>query len=219
MSSTHHPTADRLEAFAEGGLQAADRVVIESHLLGCPHCQTQVEEWRALFSALATLPQFEPSLGFADRVMAGVRISPRAAWQEWADRATALAARVMPKTNFGWSLAVAFLALPVILGGSAIAWLVSKSYISPDALWSYARESAVQGLQGVGSTVITALMQTDIAAWAIERGAAFIGTAGLSGLGAVLGAAGALTVFSIWVLYRNLFRAPRRASDYALYSF
>lgn len=219
MSSTQHPPADRLESFVEGTLQAGDRVVIESHLLGCPDCRIQVEEWRGLFAALATLPQFEPSLGFAERVMAGVRVSPRAAWQEWADRATALVARVAPKSNWGWSMAVALLALPVILGGSAIAWLISKSYISPEALWSYTRDSAVEGLQGVGSTVMSAILQTDIAAWLVARGSAFISSAGMSGVGVVLATAGAITLVSIWVLYRNLFRAPSRESDYALYSF
>jgi hypothetical protein len=217
MSSTSHPTAERLEAFVEGALPPGDRVVIESHLLGCPDCQGQVEEWRALFSTLAALPQFEPSLGFANRVMARVRISPRSAWQEWTERATALVAQVTPSTNFGWSLAAAFLALPVILGGGVIAWLVQKSYISPDMLWSYTRDSLVEGLQGVGSTAITAVIQTDVAAWIVANISAFAGNAGAAGIGAVVGIAGVLTMVSSWVLYRNLFRTPRRDSDYALY--
>jgi hypothetical protein len=219
MSETYHPAAERLEAFVEGSLQAADHAVVESHLLSCPACQVQVEEWRALFAALEALPQFQPSLGFANRVMAGVRISPRAAWQEWAERAAALVARVTPTTNFGWSLAAALLALPVILGGSAIAWLISKSYISPDTLWTYGRESLVQGLQGVGSTLISTMLKTDVAAWIVAQGSTFIGSAGMTGVGALVAGAGALTMGSIWVLYRNLFRTPPRESNYALYSF
>lgn len=219
MSETQHPSADRLEAFVEGTLQAGDRVVLESHLLSCPACQTQVEEWRGLFNALATLPQFEPSLGFANRVMAQVRVAPRPAWQEWAERANALVARIAPKTNYGWSLAVALFALPIILGGSAIAWLISNSYISPEALLSYTRDSLVQGLQGVGSTAIGLVMQSDIAAWVVANVGAVITTAGVTGLGAIFAGAGAMTVLSIWVLYRNLFRSPSRESDYAIYSF
>jgi hypothetical protein len=178
-----------------------------------------VEEWRALFTALASLPQFEPSIGFANRVMEHVRVAPRAAWQEWADRANALVTRVAPKTNYGWSLAAAFLALPIVLGGSAIAWLLSKSYITPDALVGYTRESVVEGLQGVGSTVIAAVMQTDIAAWVVANVGAVISTAGVTGLGVILAGSGSLTVLSSWVLYRNLFRSPSRESDYALHSF
>lgn len=219
MSETQHPSADRLEAFVEGTLQAGDRVVLESHLLSCPACQTQVEEWRGLFSALASLPQFEPSLGFANRVMEQVRVAPRAAWQEWAERANALVTRIAPKTNYGWSLAVAFFALPIILGGSAIAWLISNSYISPDALLGYTRESLVQGLQGIGSTALGFVMQSDIAAWVVANVSAVVTTAGVTGLGAMFAGAGTMTVLSIWVLYRNLFRSPSRESDYALYSF
>lgn len=219
MNETRHPAADRLEAFAEGGLQAGDRVVLESHLTGCPTCQVQVDEWRALFAALRSLPQFEPSVGFASRVMAHVRVSPRTAWQEWASKVDALVASAAPKTNRGWSLAAALLALPVILGGSAIAWLVSRSYITADALMGYTRESLVEGLQGVGSTVIAAVMNTDIAAWVVTNVGTLIGTTGVTGLGAILAGAGASTVLSAWVLYRNLFRPPSRQSDYALYSF
>ena len=219
MSETHHPSADRLEAFVEGTLQDGDRVVMESHLLSCPACQTQVEEWRGLFAALSTLPQFEPSLGFANRVMAQVRVSPRGAWQEWAERANALVVRAAPKTNYGWALAVAFFALPIILGGSAIAWLVSNSYISPDALLGYSRESLVEGLQGIGSTAIGFVMQSDIAAWVVANVSTVVTTAGVTGLGAILAGTGTMTVLSTWVLYRNLFRSPSRESDYALYSF
>lgn len=219
MSETYHPSADRLEAFVEGTLQNADRVVLESHLLSCPACQTQVEEWRGLFAALASLPQFDPTVGFANRVMEQVRVAPRAAWQEWAEHANALVARVAPKTNYGWALAVAFFALPILLGGSAIAWLVSNSYISPDLLLGLSRESLVEGLQGVGATVIGFVMQTDIAAWVVANVGAVISTAGVTGLGAILAGAGTMTALSTWVLYRNLFRSPSRESDYALYSF
>jgi hypothetical protein len=218
MSEHNHPAADRLEAFVEGTLREADRAVLESHLLTCPPCQTQVEEWRGLFAALSSLPQFEPTVGFATRVMTHVRVAPRAAWQEWADRAGALAARVAPRTNYGWSLAVALFALPILLGGGAIAWLVSKSYITSDALLGYTRESIVDGLQGMGTTVITFVMQTEIAAWVVANVGAVISTAGVTGLGAILAGAGSLTVLSTWVLYRNLFRSPSRESDYALYS-
>lgn len=219
MSETYHPSADRLEAFVEGSLQAADRVVLESHLLSCPLCQTQVEEWRGLFAALASLPQFDPTVGFANRVMEQVRVAPRAAWQDWAERANALVTRVSPKTNYGWALAVAFFALPILLGGSAIAWLISNSYISPEALLSFSRESLVQGLQGMGATAIGFVMQTDIAAWVVANAGAVISTAGVTGLGAILAGTGTMTVLSTWVLYRNLFRSTSRESNYALHSF
>jgi hypothetical protein len=83
----------------------------------------------------------------------------------------------------------------------------------------YTRESLVEGLQGMGSTVIAAVMNTDIAAWVVANVGTLISTTGMTGLGAILAGAGATTVLSAWVLYRNLFRSPSRQSDYALYSF
>ncbi|HEX6308577.1 MAG TPA: zf-HC2 domain-containing protein [Longimicrobiales bacterium] len=219
MSEPYHPTAERLEALVEGSLPAGERVVLESHLVACPACQARAEEWRALFTVLDGLPQYEPAVGFANRVMAHVRVAPRSAWQHWTERANALVVRVAPKTNFGWSLAVALLALPVILGGGVISWLVSRSYITPQTLLGYTRDSVVEGLQGFGSMVIGAALQTDVAAWLVANVGGFISSAGVTGVGAVLGAVGAATLLSIWVLYRNLFRSPSRESDYALFSF
>jgi hypothetical protein len=231
MTQTHHPTAERLEAFVEGALQASDRVIVESHLLGCARCQSEVEEWRALFVALSGLPQFEPSVGFADRVMAGVRIRTqqgwqaswelalRGAWQQGAGRAGVLLDRVTPKTSFGWALAAALMALPMLLAGGAAAWLASRSYLTPEALWAFTSESLVDGLQGIGATAIGAALQTDFAAWLLLRGSEFVSNAGMTGIGALMAAAGLSTMLSIWVLYRNLFRTPTRESDYVTYSF
>src|SRR5690606_27309414 len=133
MSDMYHPAADRLEALVEGSLEPGDRVVLESHLIACPACQARVEEWRSRVAALDGLPQYEPAAGFADRVMTQVQVAPRRiwqqTWQQWAGRAGALVVRATPKTNYGWSLAVAMLALPVLLGGGIVTWLVTRSYI------------------------------------------------------------------------------------------
>jgi hypothetical protein len=223
MRDMYHPTTDRLEAFVEGGLDEAERVVVESHLMGCPRCETEVEDWRALFVTLSGLASFEPSPGFADRVMAGVRYAPRAAWsaawQERATRAGQALTRLAPQSSFGWALATALMSLPVILGGGTVAWLLQKEYITPQGLWAMASQWAVEGVQGIGSTAITAVLQTDVAVWLVERTTAFVNTAGMGGLGVVIGTAGVATVLSIWVLYRNLIRTPERESHYVSYSF
>lgn len=225
----NHPAADRLEAFVEGVLDEADRVVVESHLLGCPQCQTSVEEWRALFAALAGVPLLDPSAGFADRVMARVRLAPAAgrAWswqsaqravQVQAVRAGTALGRLMPKTTFGWAVATAFMALPVVLGGALMAWLMSRSYITPASLWAFVSTQAVDAARSVGSTAVSTAMQTELAAWLYVQGAAFLERAGFTGVGIVLAVACLTTVMSIWILYRNLFRTPTRESHYASYS-
>jgi hypothetical protein len=227
MKQTKHPTTERLEAFVEGTLGRADLGAVESHVSGCARCRAEVEEWRSLFTALAGLPQFDPSPGFAARVMAGVRVGRQAGWQtawqsawrQQAARATALIAQAAPKSTFGWGLLAAMLALPVVVGGGLIAWLLSRSYVTPQALWGWTTETVASGLQAFGATVIATIMQTDVAAWLVQRGADFLATAGMTGVGALFAAAGAATMLSIWVLYRNLIRTPTRESHYATYSF
>jgi anti-sigma factor RsiW len=231
-----HPAAERLEAFAEGTLAAGDRAVIEAHLPGCHHCQTAVDEWRALFAALAGLPQFDPRPGFADRVMAGVQVvpaRPRAAaaaaawsWQSaqaavaaWAANAGRTAGRLLPRTTFGWAVATAFLALPFVLGAAAMSWLATRSYLTVQSLVAFATEQAVYGLRALGESAVTALLRTDVATWIIAQAGHFLQTAGLTGVGVLLAAAGAATITSAWVLYRYLFRSPARDASYVSYSF
>jgi hypothetical protein len=229
-SEMNHPAADRLEAFVEGGLEVADRAVLESHLLGCPECQAAVEEWRALFAILAGLPQFEPTVGFSDRVMARVRIAPRtvrrwhlrpaqAALRTQAARAGATLERLLPKTTFGWATATAFIALPFVVGAVLLAWLLSRTYITPGALWAFASTQVVEGARSLGSAAVSAALQTEVAGWLVTQAALLLSRAGTTGIGMLVAAAGVMTALSIWVLYRNLFRTPTRESHYASYSF
>lgn len=230
MSDRYHPTEDRLEAFVEGLLDPGERVVVESHVVGCPRCEAQVDEWRALFAALSGLPQFEPAPGFAERVMSGVRVAPKAnrrrTWQRargWAaGQASAVGtavAGVLPKSTFGWAVATAFLALPILVGGAFMAWLLSRSYLTPETLWAYVSSRAVEGVQSLGTTALTAALQTDVIAWLVMRGGELLESAGAAGVGAVLATVSAATMLSIWVLYRNLIRTPTRETNYVTFSF
>jgi hypothetical protein len=240
MSEMKHPTAEHLEEFVEGALPARERVVVELHLPGCPSCQGQVEELRSLFTALSTLTHFEPAEGFAERVMvihalenleefvpsaafgervmASVRI-PQGAWQRRAAWAGALITRAGPKSSFGWAMAAAMLGLPMLLGGGTVAWLLSRSYVTSSGLIAMATTWLIEGLQGMGSTAVSAIMRTDLAVWTATIVTEFMARAGLSGLGVVAAtAAGAITL-SIWILYKNLFRTPSREAHYVSYSF
>ena len=220
MTEKYHPTTERLEAYVEGLLVQGDRAVVESHLLGCPRCQLEVDEWLALFAALSDLPELTPSPNFADRVMAHVRISPRRAWQEQTARAGAVLARLLPKSTWGWGVATALLALPVLLGGGVTAWLLSKPYVTTQTLWSYMSAMVVDGIRGFGSGLLSTIMQTDVVAWLVAQGGDLLSAAGTTGMGVggfALAAVGATTL-SIWVLYRNLFRSPSKDSNYALFT-
>lgn len=219
-----HPEEEQLEAYAEGTLDGGDRAVVESHVFACADCQGAIEEWRALFAALEGLPQLAPSAGFQDRVMARVQVGSRA--QAWHTQALAQARAAahsvghwLPQTTRGWALATAMLGLPAILGTALVAWLLSRDYVSAPALWIAARDTVDQGAQRLGEAFVQSLLQTDVVAWLVANTGEFLAVAGMRGLGAIIAVAGATTMLSIYVLYRNLFRTPTRESHYVTYSF
>ena len=67
---TRHLTPDEVELWAQGLLPAARDI----HVAQCADCRAAAERERKLFRDLAQLPRFTPEYGFADRVMARVRI-------------------------------------------------------------------------------------------------------------------------------------------------
>jgi hypothetical protein len=71
----HHPvdphlTPDEVELWALGLLGTARAM----HLADCAQCLPVAERERKLLRDLAQLPRFAPEFGFADRVMARVRV-------------------------------------------------------------------------------------------------------------------------------------------------
>jgi anti-sigma factor RsiW len=205
-----HPTTDNLESYAEGSLSAGDRAVVASHLIGCSRCENEVEEWRSLFHALSSLPQFSPAAGFANRVMTHVRIP-----EPWHARASGWFERLLPKSTYGWAVAVVILALPIVAGGSLLVWLLSKSYVTAHGLWVFATDRFASAASDLAGGALTSLMQTDVAAWLASNVDTVFGATGPRGLGALAAGAGMLTVVSAWVLYRNLFKNPNGKTTYA----
>lgn len=65
-----HLNPDEIELWALGLLPAARAL----HLAQCTPCLTSAEAERKLYRELVQLECFTPSEGFAERVMAGVRI-------------------------------------------------------------------------------------------------------------------------------------------------
>lgn len=215
-----HLDTERLQGYAEGTIAEGDRAVLESHLQTCPQCTAEVEEWRSLYSALASLPQFAPSVQFAERVMARVQVgSAVPVWAPLVTRAQQLAQRLAPKTTTGWALATAMLALPLLFGGGLVTWLVSKDYITAESLMAFVTNRASDGMQSLGASAIRALMETQLATWLVSQGSALIATAGMKGLGVLGATLCAGTMASIYILYKNLFRTPARESNHASYSF
>lgn len=219
MKDSQHPNAEALQTFVEGRLPEGERAVVESHLAGCLPCQGEAHEWRSLFTALSSLPQFEPATGFADRVLAGMKQAHAAAVVPWYIRGTRYVSQAAPKTTRGWALAAAFLALPLVSGGIFVSWLISKAYVTPRTLWAFATDRGAHALQSLGEGTISWALNTQAAAWAVKMSSQLVHQVGMSGVGALIATLAIATSLSIWVLYKNLFRSTTREASYVSYSF
>lgn len=205
-----HPATEEVEAYVAGSLSAADRATLESHLAGCPECTAEVEEWRALFAGLAALPQIEPSPGFADRVMAQVRVR-----QPWHVRIVIMLRRFLPSTTGGWLLATAILALPVLTMGGALTWLISRPWLSLGDLWTYLGFRAEEFMTAIVRRVAIMILENQtslsILEW-VHQTMTAIGAPGV-GIAALIGAV--VMTLSVWTLYQNLFRDSTRGGSHA----
>ena len=214
-----HLDTERLQEYADGRIAEGDRSVVDSHLQSCSRCAGEVAEWRSLFTTLAALPQLEPRTGFASRVMARVQVRALPVWAPWLSQAQALAERIAPKSSAGWAFAVAMLALPVLLGGGALAWLLSHDYVTTESLQALLTERATSSLQSLGASALSSIMQTQVASWLVQQAGTIVATTGLRGLGLLAAICAALTLLSLWILYKNLFRTPTREPNYVSFSF
>ena len=72
-----HLNTEEIELWAQGLLPAARAM----HLADCSLCRVEAERERKVILELVQLPKFAPKVGFADRVMAQVRIpTPSGDW-------------------------------------------------------------------------------------------------------------------------------------------
>ena len=75
---TMHLTTDEIELWAQGLLPAARAL----HLSECSLCRVEAERERKVILELVQLPHFAPTAGFADRVMAQVKVpTPADSWK------------------------------------------------------------------------------------------------------------------------------------------
>jgi hypothetical protein len=72
-----HLTTDEIELWAQGLLPAAQAM----HLADCSLCRVEADRERKVILELVRLPKFAPQAGFADRVMAQVKVpTPSRDW-------------------------------------------------------------------------------------------------------------------------------------------
>ncbi|MGD8277385.1 MAG: zf-HC2 domain-containing protein [Gemmatimonadota bacterium] len=208
-----HLTGDRLDAYCDGSLEKDERGAVDAHVAHCSQCRAEVEDWRAVYAALAALPRFAPRKGFVDRVMARVRIR-----LPWHARAGAVVARALPRTTPGWAFAASILSVPVLFVGGFAAWLLSRSYVTAHGLWIFATDRFAEGANQVASGAVTRVFSSDVAAWIVANLTRLFDSAGARGVGAIAAASAMVVAVSAWVLYRYLFRSPVRSATNATYS-
>lgn len=68
-----HLAPETFQERLDGTLPPEARARMDAHLEGCGRCGSELAAWRALYAHLETLEDLKPSVGFADRVMAGLR--------------------------------------------------------------------------------------------------------------------------------------------------
>lgn len=211
--TTGHLSTERLHAWVEDSLDGGDAAVVESHLETCARCRAEVEELRSLFGLLSAVPYHSPGAGFADSVMARVRVrKPWFAWvNEWLER-------LSPRTTRGWAVATAIVALPAAGLTALTWWIVSRPGVTAQGLWVISTDFAARALGGASAWLWSRLASSAVAGWLATgtEAAASVGRGGI-GLGVVMFIT--LTAASIWILYHNLFRSQPRRTDYASFVF
>lgn len=203
-----------MQAYAEGALSPAERGLFESHLEACARCSAATVQWQALFLALAALPRLAPAPGFADRVLAQVhaRVPLVDRLLDWLDR-------LVPRTTGGWAVATAFLALPVLLVGGVVAWILATPWLTFEGLWLFLRGRASTALLALAERAGDMFLGSQPTLWVANGIRAVAATGALDKVGLVIAALATVTLISIWVLYHNLFRSPTRGSTYGTYCF
>jgi anti-sigma factor RsiW len=208
----NHPATERLQEFAEEVLGGPEHAVVDAHLAACARCRAEVEELRSLFLALSSLPAFEPTAGFADRVMKHVRVrqpvlAAAAAWIE----------RVTPRSTRGWATAAAVFGLPVIGATVLVGWLLAQPGVDAQGLWTLTTGLAGDAAVNVWQWTWTQLAGSTLAAWMVQV-ADLLDSVGRGEIGLAVVMFSTLTAGSIYILYQNLFRTQQqRRIEHASY--
>lgn len=174
-----HLTPDEVEAVADDSAALADPR--RRHLDACASCAREVEESRRLSMALAALPAWTPSPGFAERVMARVTLPV-----PWHRR---VVAAVRDRTAAGIGVAAMLAAL---LAGTAL-WATQFPDLRPLALAGWLGVQAGDLLWSTilaGGRTLYALGLTDVAAalgaeLTVTSAVAALATVALVGMGAL----------------------------------
>ncbi|HEX2186028.1 MAG TPA: hypothetical protein VHN78_11045, partial [Chloroflexota bacterium] len=141
---TDHLPPWTLEELAEGTLSPAETVGALEHVRACERCTAELDASRAVLAALASLPSFDPSPAFADRVMAQVVVRPAAALAPVPGRLR----RWLPHTRRGWTLLLGGVLAPVAPLVALLTWVLGYPGVSVGSLWGVGRKWLTEAAWG-----------------------------------------------------------------------
>jgi hypothetical protein len=201
--TTHLPTWT-LEDLAEDTLSHAEKALALDHVRRCSRCAAEVDAHRALFSAMASLPAFDPSPAFADAVMSRVTL-PVTATQVVARR------RWLPRTKRGWMTAGVGALAPLLPLAALVSWLSGQGVNAGSAAgraWAWFA-AAVWGLvvRAAGAFVGSGIWE-----WLVTTGNDLVG--GTRGLGMAAMVFAVAVPASAWAMTR-LLKTPVGATTHA----
>jgi len=202
--SAAHPAGDRLQDFVEGLLPGRQAARVRAHLESCPGCASDAAAWNATFAQLGRLERLSPFDGFADRVMAQVRVPTPvpARVPEWR-RALAWARGLVPQTREAWAAVSGVAVTPAVTLGLVLWTVFSHPALTPGALASFMWWKA----SALGTLAWEAVASRALQSAGLFEVYSFFGSLAWSPA-KTAGAFAALslgTMAATWVLYRNLF--------------
>lgn len=209
-SASEHLSPERIQDLAEGLLTGRSRKHARAHAAACGTCRSQVEEWQILFRELESLPELEPSPGFAARVMAAVDLAPvpapapapEAWWKRLPSDALAAARSLVPTTRKGWALAGSAVAAPAVAFLALVGAVVAHPLLTVGDLAAFLwwRAGDLAGL--AGNWILGRFVESPVLgwAWALVEVVATSPAMAAGGIALLWGT----TLLAAWVLYRNV---------------
>jgi len=132
-------------------------------------------------------------------------------------RVLELLRRLIPTGTAGWLLVTALLALPVVVTGGLLAWLLSRPGVTPLTLWLFVRDRVSDGIMSLAGRASASLLENSTAQLVWEFFQRVIAGADSARLGVAAAMFAVLTVIALWILYDNLFRTSTREKHHVLH--
>lgn len=203
-----HIPAESLQDYVEGILPRRQAAGAGVHLAACDDCRNEMKGWERLFGSIAALGRFAPAAGFAERVMARVRLpAPAPAlWAEVGGRVWGWARGFLPQTRRGWAIAGGIASAPTISMAALLFLVFSHPLLTLGTFTTYLswKASALVG------SLFSALASAMVESVALFRAYSLLESLANSPL--LVGAGGiafSLTsAIALWILYRNLVATP-----------